>query len=113
MKNLNKQSKKKTSSFIELFRGDILKEDFVVKQSRLIFMIALCFIIFIGNRYACMKKVSQIEDLKKELKDLRYENLVLLTKLTANSRQSQIEMLIKSKGLDLSNSNSPTYIIEK
>ncbi len=107
------KKKKKKVSLINILGGDILKEDFVVKQSKLIIMIAICFILFIGNRYSCLKKITQIEDLKKELKDLRYENLVILTKLTANSRQSQIEALVESKGLNLSGSNSPTYEIEK
>ena len=103
----------KSVSFIEFIKGDFLKEDFVIKQSKLIIMITLCFIIFIGNRYACMKKITQIEDLKNKLEDVKYDNLVILTKLTASSTQSQIENLIKSKGLDLSGANSPTYIIEK
>ena len=107
-----KKTKKKVSLF-NILGGDILKEDFVVKQSKLLIMIAVCFVLFIGNRYSCLKKITQIEDLKKELKDLRYENLVLLTKLTEKSRLSQIEDLVKSKGLNLSNSNGPVYEIEK
>ena len=107
------KKKKKNVSLTSILGGDILKEDFVVKQSKLIIMIAFCFIFFIGNRYSCMKKITQIEDLKIELKDLKYENLVILTKLTSNSRLSQIEALIESKGLDLSGSNSLTYEIEK
>ncbi|MDR0232262.1 MAG: hypothetical protein LBI82_09115 [Dysgonamonadaceae bacterium] len=112
-KQPQKKKKKKKISVLSILGGDILKEDFVIKQSKLIIMIACCFIFFIGNRYACLKQITRIEDLKKELKDLKYENLVILTKLTANSRQSQIEALIESKGLDLSGSNSPTYVIER
>ena len=110
-----KQQKKKKNKFslINILSGGILKEDFVTKQSKLMFMIAFCFLIFIGNRYSCMKKITQIEDLKKELKELKYENLVILTKLTADSRRLQIESLIESKGLNLSDPNSPIYIIKK
>ncbi len=112
-KQPQKKKKKKKVSLLNILGGDILKEDFVVKQSKLIIMIACCFVLFIANRYDCMKKITRIEDLKKELAELKYENLVILTKLTANSRQSQIEELIESKGLNLSGSNSPTYEIEK
>ena len=111
--NYKRPKKKKKFSLSSILKGDILNEDFVIKQSKLIIMIAFCFTIFIGNRYSCMKKITQIEDLKRELRDLKYENLVLLTKLTENSKLSQIEALIESKGLDLSGSNSPTFIIEK
>ena len=107
------QKKKKKNSFLHVIGGDILKEDFVVKQSKLIILIAFFCIFYIGNRYSYLKKITQIEDLKKELKDAKYENLVILTKLTSNSRQSQIETLIESKGLDLSGSGSPIYEIYK
>ena len=112
-KQPQQKRKKKKISFSNIIGGDILKEDFVVKQSKLLIMIAICCVIFIANRYSCLKKITQIEDLKTELKDLKYENLVILTKLTERSRQSQIEELIKSKELSLSGSNGPTYIIEK
>ena len=112
-KQPQKKKKKKKVSLFNILGGEILKEDFVVKQSKLLIMIAFCFVFFIGNRYSCLKKITQIEDLKKELKDLRYENLVLLTKLTEKSRQSQIEELVKSKGLNLSCKNGPVYELEK
>ncbi|MCL2651824.1 MAG: FtsL-like putative cell division protein [Candidatus Azobacteroides sp.] len=108
-----KKRRKKKFSLPDILGGEILNEDFIVKQSKLLIMIAVCFVFFIGNRYSCLKKITQIEDLKKELKDLRYENLVVLTKLTENSRQSQIENLVNSKGLNLSCSNGPVYEIEK
>ncbi len=111
--NQQRRKKKKKFSIIEdFFQGGIFNKEFVVKQSRLLIMIAVCFVFFIGNRYACLKKITQIEDLKKELRDLRYENLVLLTKLTEQSRQSQIEELVNAKGLDLS-LNGPIYEIKK
>lgn len=106
------KKKKKKVSFINILGGDILKEDFVVKQSKLLIMIAICFLIFIGNRYSCMKKITQIEDLKRELNDIKYENLVLSTKLTNASRQSQIEKLLESKGIELSVSKTPPFEIK-
>ena len=109
----SQKRKKKKVSFSKILGGEILKEDFVVKQSKLLIMIAICLILFIGNRYSCLKKITQIEDLKKELRDLRYENLVLLTKLTEKSRQSQIIEIIESRGLNLSCSNGPVYEIEE
>ena len=111
--NYKPPKKKKKFSLATILRGEFLKEDFVIKQSKLIIMIAFCFTIFIGNRYSCMKKITQIESLKRELRDLKYENLVLQTKLTENSKLSQIEALIESKGLNLSGSNSPVYEIIK
>ncbi len=105
--------KKKKVSIGSILGGDILKEDFVVKQFKLIILIAFLFVLFISNRYSCLKKLTVIDRLKTELKDVKYENLVISTELTTNSRQSQIEDLIRVKGLELSGSKSPAYEIHK
>ncbi len=105
--------KKKKVSIGSVLGGDILKEDFVVKQSKLIILITFLFVLFISNRYSCLKKLTEIDRLKTELKDVKYENLVISTQLTTNSRQSQIEALIVEKGLNLSSSKTPVYEIKK
>ncbi len=112
-KQPQQKKKKKKNSLLNILGGDILKEDFVVKQSKLLILIAILCILFIGNRYSCLKKITQIEDLKRELKDVKYENLVLSTKLTTNSRPSQIETLVESKGMELSGSKTPPIEIHK
>ncbi|MDR1370248.1 MAG: hypothetical protein LBJ72_09025 [Dysgonamonadaceae bacterium] len=108
-------SGKKKKIFIgrNILDGEILKEDFVVKQSKLIILITFLFVLFISNRYSCLKKLTEIDRLKTELKDIKYENLVISTQLTTNSRQSQIESLIEEKGLNLSGSKTPAYEIRK
>jgi len=93
--------------------GDILSEDFVVKQSKLIILITFLFVLFISNRYSCLKKLTEIDRLKTELRELKSENLVISTQLTTNSRQSQIEALVEEKGLNLSGSKTPAYKIHK
>ncbi len=115
----NKTEEKKTSgkktkiSIAHILGGGILTEDFIVKQSKLLIMIAILFVLFISNRYSCLKKMTEIEDLNKKLTDIKYENLVISTELTSNSRQSQIEALIESKGLKLSGSKTPAFEIKK
>ena len=106
-------SKKKKKSLTHILGGGILTEDFVVKQSKLIILIAFLFVLFISNRYSCLKKLTEIDRLKIELKDVKYENLVISTKLTTHSRQSQVESLVKEKGLNLSISGKPAYEIKK
>lgn len=115
----NNRKKRKSSgnkgkiSVSHILGGGILSEDFVVKQSKLLILIALLFVVFISNRYSCMQKLTEIEDLKRQLKDVKYENLVISTRLTMNSRQSQIESQLKKQGLDLSASKIPAYEIKK
>ena len=105
--------KKKKFSIGSILGGGILNEDFVVKQSKLIILITFLFVLFISNRYDCLKKLTEIDRLRTELRELKAENLVISTQLTTNSRQSQIEALIEEKGLELSGSKTPAYKIRK
>ncbi|GHT74655.1 hypothetical protein AGMMS50262_08080 [Bacteroidia bacterium] len=106
-----KKKKKNIVKYIAI--GDFLKEDFVIKQSKLLVLIVILVILFISNGYSCMKKLTKIEELKAQLKDVKYENLVLSTRLTSNSRQSQVEALLKSKNIDLQNPTTPAFEIYK
>ena len=107
-------TKKKKKNIVKyLVIGDFLKEDFVIKQSKLLVLIVILVIIFISNGYSCMKKLSRIEELKTQLTDIKYENLVISTQLTSSSRQSQIEVLLKQKQIDLKNPTTPAFEIYK
>lgn len=109
-----KEGKKKAKfSISHVLGGGILTEDFIVKQSKLLILIAVLCIVFIANRYDCLKKISEIEKLSQELNNVKYENLVISTELTSNSRQSQIEALVQSRRLGLSGSKIPPYEIKK
>lgn len=110
---MEKTTKKKKNIFQYFFGGEILKEDFVIKQSKLLILIVILFLVFISNGYSCQKKLTQIEDLKTELNDIKYRNLVISTQLTANSRQSQIEELLAQKGMNLAGSKTPAFEIKK
>ena len=105
--------KKQKLSIPYILGGSILTEDFVKKQAGLLIMIAILFVLFISNRYSCLKKITEIEDLNRKLRDIRYENLLVSTKLTTHIRQSQIEEWIQSKGLNLSGSKTPPFEIKK
>lgn len=94
-------------------RGEILAEDFIVKQFKLVFLIVFLIFIFISNRYSCTKKQVIIENLTVKLRDVQYENLNISTELTTNSRQSQIEELLEEKNIKLSVSKSSVYEIHK
>lgn len=104
---------KKRNPFKYIIGGEILTEDFVIKQSKLLILIVILFIIFISNGYSCQKKLTQIEDLKAELNDIKYQNLVIATQLTSSSRQSQVEELLAQKGIELAGPKTPAFEIKK
>ncbi|MDR0681491.1 MAG: hypothetical protein LBG15_06550 [Dysgonamonadaceae bacterium] len=104
--------KNKKNLMTNLFRGDIL-EEIVVKQFYLMALIVSLIFIFISNDYYCKKKLTEIEDLKDSLKDVKYENLIILTELTSISRQSQVKELLKKNNIELTGPTTPAFEIKK
>lgn len=101
-----------SSSLRSILGGDFLTAKFVRSQLPLIILIAACFIIYISNRYTNQAELIEIDNLKKELDDARFNALTRSSDLTARSRQSYVEEFLRSKHDSLLqiSSNSP-YVI--
>ena len=110
------EKKKKTErklSMWYIFGGGILKEDFVLRHTRMIVLLMVLAFFFIGNRYTCMQKLREIDRLNQRLRDVRFEALSISSELTGHSRQSQIEALIEEQGIDLEVAKNPSYVLHK
>jgi ASC-1-like (ASCH) protein len=90
-----------------------MKEAFFIKQSKLVFLIVLGVLLLISNDYACQKKMKQIDFLQDSLKHERATAVVLAMKLTDARRYSQIETLLKEKGIELASPQQPAFEIHK
>ncbi|MFC2322419.1 MAG: FtsL-like putative cell division protein [Tannerella forsythia] len=111
--NKIRQKKKRHLSPLYILGGGILKEDFIVRHTKLIVLIVGLMLMFISNRYTCLLKLREIDKLQQELKDVKYESLAVSGQLIGNNRLSQIELLVRKKGLDLESPQTPPYIIQK
>jgi hypothetical protein len=107
---------KKTSFrvyFNEIFDGSFLTKNSLRKNLKLILLIVTCIFIYISNHYAVIMKLSEIDTLQKELIDVKYDALTISSKLMRESRQSNVRELVKSRGLELEDSNTPPYTISE
>ena len=100
-------------SFIHVFGGNILTEGFIVNNMRFFVLLLIIVFVFISHRYTYLHKMSEIERLQRELRDVKYESLTISSSLTEASRQTEIEKLIESYGLEIKISNEPIYYINK
>lgn len=105
--------KERKLSLLYILGGGILKEDFIVKHTKMIVLVVLLIFFFIGNRYTCMQKLKDIDELQQQLRDVRFEALSISSELTGHSRQSQIELLIEEQGIELEAAKTPPYEIHK
>ena len=103
---------KRRTSLKNIICGDILATDFFRRQTRLLVLIMVLILFYIHNRYACQQQMIEIDKLKKELIDIKYDALTRSSELMERSRQSRIEEYIATKESDLQTSTNPPYLIK-
>ncbi|WP_373726847.1 FtsL-like putative cell division protein [Bacteroides heparinolyticus] len=113
MKEEKTEKTKKGPSLTSIVGGDILATDFFRRQAGLLFLVTVLIIIYINNRYECQQQLIEIDNLKKELTDIKYDALTRSSELMERSRQSRIEEYIATKESDLQTSTNPPYLIKK
>lgn len=106
-----KKAKNRTS-LKNIIGGDILATDFFHRQTKLLVLIMVLILFYIHNRYACQQQMIEIDKLKKELIDIKYDALTRSSELMEKSRQSRIEEYIATKESDLQTSTNPPYLIK-
>ena len=116
--NPNKQKKQKENnsakhmSIRSILGGDILANDFFKRQTSLLILIMVLTILYIDNRYECQQEMIEIDRLKKELIDIKYDALTRSSELMEKSRQSRIEEYISSEESPLETATSRPYLIK-
>lgn len=103
---------KRRTSLKNTIGGDILATDFFRRQTKLLVLIMVLILFYIHNRYACQQQMIEIDKLKKELIDIKYDALTRSSELMERSRQSRIEEYIATKESDLQTSTNPPYLIK-
>ena len=114
----NRKSKKETSSskhmsIRSILGGDILANDFFKRQTSLLILIMILTILYIDNRYSSQQELIEIDHLKKELTDIKYDALTRSSELMEKSRQSRIEEYISTGESPLETATNRPYLIQK
>ena len=108
----NSNKPKKHASWKSIVGGDILATDFFRRQTKLVVLIMTLVIFYIHNRYACQQQMIEIDRLKKELTDIKYDALTRNSELMERSRQSRIEEYISTRESELQTATHPPYVIK-
>lgn len=113
MKEQDKQTSKGSQITLKsILGGDILAHEFLRRQANLLILIVFLTILYIDNRYSSQQELIEIDRLKKELVDIKYDALTISSELTEKSRQSRIEKYISDKGTPLKTAATPPYLIK-
>lgn len=101
----------KKMSIKGILGGDILANDFFKRQTRLLILIMILTVLYIDNRYSSQQEIIEIDRLKKELDDVKYDALTRSSELMEKSRQSKIEEYIATQGSELQTATNRPYLI--
>lgn len=112
MEENNKTKTRRVTSWKNIIGGDILATNFFRRQTKLLVLIMVLILFYIHNRYACQQQLIEIDRLKKELTDIKYDALTRSSELMERSRQSRIEEYVANKESDLQTSTTPPYLIK-
>jgi hypothetical protein len=106
--NTAKQPKK--ANFVrELLSGSMISEKIILKNLGYVSLITLLAAIYIGNRFHAEKLTRETTRLQKEVRDLRAEAISTSASLMDVSRQSEVQRLVRERGLNLEEMKTPPY----
>ena len=107
------QPKQAHITFKSIMGGDILAHNFLRRQANLLILIVILTILYIDNRYSSQQELIEIDQLKKELTDIKYDALTISSELTEKSRQSRIEEYLATENTGLETATTPPYLIKE
>jgi len=122
MKRKDKRSKEFVSPRIEqreikkvtlrdFIGGNVLSREVVIRQIPFALFLFVLLLFYISNQYRGDKVMQQIEDLEKQVKELRTESTATSFELMEKSKQSEVVKLIKARGLELEEALTAPYSI--
>ena len=103
----------KHMSIRSILGGDILANDFFKRQTRLLILIMILTVLYIDNRYSSQQELIEIDKLKKDLIDIKYDGLTRSSELMEKSRQARIEEYISTEDSPLQPATNRPYLIKK
>lgn len=111
-KNKTGEERLAEKSLQQLLGGTFLTRDRAVSLLPFLFFLTFIAIFYIANTYLAEKTIREIEKVKKEVKELRYEYITTKSELMFHSKQTQVAKSLESTGIKESTTPPQKIIIE-
>ena len=96
-----------------LLLGQVVSSDFFARHWLIVFSIVTLIMVFITNKYNCQTKMEEIQRLKTELEIVRTERVRVRSAYMSRIRESSMQKLVDSLGLNLRVQQRPPYQLER
>lgn len=105
--------KHRERTFTSFMFGNFLTAEVLRKNIGFISLVAFCMLLYIGNGYSSQQELLELNKLKGEVEDIKYNALIRSSELLEKSRQSHIEEHLKSIGdTTLQTATTSPYVIK-
>ena len=100
---------KMTKGIHDVIGGDLLSNHAVLRNLPFLIFIAILAMFYIGNTYYSEKTFKNIEKIKNELKELRYQSITAKAKMLDVGKQTEIAKKVERLGIK--GTTTPPYKI--
>jgi hypothetical protein len=104
-----KKTGKVTKGLHDIIGGDLLSKHAVLNNLPFFIFLAVLALFYISNTYYTEKTFKQIEKIKNELKELRYQSITTKAKMLDISKQTEIAKKVGQLGIK--ETTTPPYKI--
>lgn len=94
-----KKPGKMTRGIHDIIGGDLLSKQAVLRNLPFLIFLAILAMFYIGNTYYTEKTFKQIEKIKNELKELRYQSITVKAKMLDVCKQTEIAKKVEVLGI--------------
>ncbi len=88
-----------TQAVGSILDGSFLTRERVLSWLPFAFFLVFLALIYIANQYAALRRVKEIENITKEIKDLRNEHISTKSELMYQSKISEVAKKLKDEGI--------------
>ena len=104
------KNKKNLKSWLD---GDMLLSPLLQRHLGLFLLVFVLVIAYVSNRYAFQQEQVQIQRLRSELNDVKYEALARSSELMEKSRESNIQRYVVERGSELQIPTKAPVVIKR
>lgn len=96
----------------QFFTGGVLSQDEFTQRLPVLVYIVFLMLLYIANGFHIQHKHSELDRITDELKQLKTEAVTTSAMRMTLTRQSEIERLLKERGIPLTREGRPPHLIE-
>ena len=104
-----RKPRKMTKGIHDVIGGDVLSNHAVLRNLPFLIFLAILAMFYISNTYYSEKTFKNIEKIKNELKELRYQSITAKAKMLDVGKQTEIAKKVERMGIK--GTTTPPYKI--